>query len=131
MIHSESNQGFTLVEVMISVLIIGTALTAIMSTQSVMLLSIKKITEQFSRIVLAKNFLYQTRLAEKKSANSKIQTPETSFKYTQQKASGSIGQHFKDLYREQLSWEWTDGSKKYTDTIVSLIFKPKKQEEAQ
>lgn len=130
MIHSENKQGFTLVEVLLSIMIIGIVITALMSTQSNMLFYIETLSNQFSRLVLAKNLLYQTRLNGKSSAQAKTKEPETTFKYSQKKATGNIGKQFKGLYLEQVEYEWTNENKKQSDKIVSFIFKPEKKEEA-
>lgn len=129
MIRSENNQGFTLIEVLLSMVIMGAVITALMSSQSVVLFSVKTISHQFSRLLLAKNIIYQTRLHGKTSAESKSDDPPTTFKYSQKKASGAIGKKFKDIYREQMVFEWEEDGRKRSDTIVSFIFKPKEKEE--
>lgn len=131
MIHSENKQGFTLIEAILSTVIIGVTITALLSSQGVMLFSIEVLSNQYSRLLLAKNILYQTRLQGKKSTESTVDNPATTIKYSQEKASGTIGKQFKDLYKEKVVYEWTEGRNKRSDEIVSFIFNPKKKEEAQ
>jgi prepilin-type N-terminal cleavage/methylation domain-containing protein len=130
MIHSKNNRAFTLIEVLLSVVIIGTVITALMSSQGVMIFSIKTISYKFSRLLLAKNLLYQTRLNGQSSAETKAQEPETLLKYSQKKATGTLGKQFRDLYREQVDYEWTEQGRKRTDQVISFIFKPEQKVEA-
>ena len=58
-----------------------------------------------------------------------VDDPPTTLTYRQDKASGTITKIFKDVYRETVRIEWTEGTNKRQDVLVSFVFKPEKKTE--
>lgn len=132
MIHSKNNNGFTLIEVLLALSLMAMILTPILISQSSIMFSVGYFTGRFQRITLAKNYLvraHKNALEDKKTQPSSIDDPPTTLTYKQDKASGPIAKKFKDIRRETVSIEWTEGNNKRQDVLVSFVFKPEKKTE--
>lgn len=96
------------------------------------MLSVGIFSRHFQRIVAAKNYLaraHKNALEDKKTAPSSLEDPSTTLTYIQEKASGPVFKQFKDIYRETVRIEWTEGNNKRQDALVSFVFKPEKKTE--
>ena len=132
MIHFKNNDGFTLIEVLLALSLMAMILTPILISESSIMLSVGTFTGQFQRIIAAKNYLihaHKNTLEDKKTGPSSIDNPPTTLTYKQDKASGAITKKFKDIYRETVRIEWTEGTNKRQDLLVSFVFKPEKNPE--
>ncbi len=126
--------GFTLIEVLIAVAMIGLLLSPLFITQGSLLLSVADRARMFERILKAKNFYWSAKQkAEKQekpefTLNKKVDNPQMILKYQVTQPSGkSALKDFKDVYHEQVKIEWQDGRVKREDALVSFVFKPKEQ----
>ena len=132
MIHSKSNDGFTLIEVLLALSLMAMILTPILISQSSIMFQIGMFRERFRRVSIAKNYLahaHKNALEDKKTVPLTVDDPPTTLTYRQDKASGTITKIFKDVYRETVRIEWTEGTNKRQDVLVSFVFEPEKKTE--
>ena len=132
MIHSKNNDGFTLIEVLLAMSLMAMVLTPIFISQNTIMFSVGIFRDRFERITQAKNYLaraHKNALEDKKTGPSTIEDPQTTLTYTQSKASGATAKQFKDIYRETVKIEWTEGTNKRQDMLVCFVFKPEKKTE--
>ena len=131
MIHSKSNNGFTLIEVLLALSLMAMILTPILISENSIMLSVGNFRGRLDRITMAKNYLvhaHKNALEDKKTGPMTVEDPQTTLTYKQSKASGPTAKVFKDIYRETVTIEWTEGNDKRRDVLVSFVFKPAKTE---
>ena len=132
MIHSKSNNGFTLIEVLLALSLMAMILTPILISENSIMLSVGNFRGRLDRITMAKNYLvhaHKNALEDKKTGPMTVEDPQTTLTYKQSKASGPTAKVFKDIYRETVTIEWTEGNDKRRDVLVSFVFKPAKKTE--
>ena len=132
MIHSKNNTGFTLIEVLLALSLMAMILTPIFISENSIMLSVGNFRGRLERITLAKNYLvhaHKNALEDKKTGPVSHEDPQTTLTYKQTKTSGPLAKQFKDIYRETVTIEWTEGTDKHRDVLVSFIFKPEKKAE--
>ena len=130
--NAKNNDGFTLIEVLLALSLMAMVLTPILISESTTMLSVGIFSRHFQRITVAKNYLvraHKDALEDKKTPPATIEDPQTTLSYKQNKASGPIAKQFKDIYRETVTIEWTEGNNKRQETLVSFVFKPEKKTE--
>jgi len=126
--------GFTLIEVLIAVAMVGLLLSPLFITQETVFLNVVKGARTFERILTAKNFYW---LSKQKYENQekiefkrekKITDPAMMLQYsvTSQSQKSAL-KDFKDVYNERVNITWQDGRKKREDALVSFVFKPQEQ----
>lgn len=123
-------KGFTLLEVMIALSVIGTAVTVIISFAGTLYSVTKKSARATERIGELKNML---RTVESDPAAQKKQErgfPVLALTYTKKPvAAQSALADIKNLVIEKIEAQWTDGRKR-TDTLYALRYEqPSTKEE--
>lgn len=127
MIPSKSKHGFTLIEVVLAVAIMAAILTPLFISQGTTLLSIGTFSDRYRRIIAAKSYLLgacKDQSEHKKTEARHLEEPPTTLTYTREKLSGPLGKQFKDMYRQQVKIQWTEGTRTYSDVLVGLVFDP-------
>jgi len=126
--------GFTLIEVLIAVAMVGLLLSPLFITQESIFLSVAKGAQSFGRIIKAKNFYWSAKQKADKqekpgfTLDKKLDDPIMMLKYevTSQSQKSSL-KDFKDVYKERVKITWQDGRRKKEDALVSFVFKPQQQ----
>lgn len=131
MIHSKNkSSGFTLVEVLLSLAIIGIVLTPIFLIQSLVLRRTSAGARQFSRLMNAKDFLVDQQFeniqeAQEVSAERKITNPPTTLVFSSKKLpENSALKKFKHIMLDTVTLQWTEQNKKRQEKLVTFTFKP-------
>ena len=135
MIVSKNNVGFTLIEVLLALAIIGLVLTPIFLTQSNVLRRSSYASRMLARILAAKKMLIESEFAlagdaQEFSQQKKIMIPPTLLTYRLRKIpETSALKKFKNVLWESVSFEWTDErGKKKQDQLVTFLYKPEQSQ---
>lgn len=132
MVHFNDKSGFTLIEVILAVAIIGILFGPILVTQGTMMQSIGMLSRRLRAVLAAQELLVETqyddKAPEQKSKSLKPLGIPGSMAYKEEPAKISALKDFKDIVMKKVSMEWRDGVVRRTDELVTFVFKPKKKE---
>lgn len=138
MIRSSPRSGFTLIEVMISLAIVGLVLTSLGGLQMALLRATMKSTGRFERLRSMLFFLEDSRIKESSSKEQergkKItkELKEPALKLTYERfapAKKSSLYRQKDLKIERVTGEWKGATRKQQDSIITFIYTPELEDE--
>ena len=133
MIHFKNHNtpAFTLVETMLALAVMAMILTPLFVSQSGIFRGVGRGANKIDRMLQAKGFLADSRRQAKDATTfvleKKVIKPRTTLKYELKEVAGdSPLKKIANVHREVVSMEWLEGNKKYTDTLISFVYKPKK-----
>lgn len=133
MIHFKNKlSGFTLIEVLLALAIIGIVLTPIFLIQQVVLRRSSSDARFFSRIIYAKDFLVDQQFENMQEAQEigatekKITNPPTTLIFSSKKIpENSALSKFKNVMLDSVTMQWTDErNKKRQEKLVTFSFRP-------
>lgn len=129
--HSRNKAGFTLIEVLLALAIIGIVLTPIFLIQQLVLRRSSASAQQFSRIIQAKDFLIDQQFenmqeTQEASVERKITNPPTSLIFSSKKIpENSALKKFKHIMIDSVTMQWTGAqNKKRQEKLITFMFKP-------
>lgn len=136
--HSHSGRaavgaGFTLIEVLLAMAIIGLVLTPIFMGQSAILRATALASRRLARVFAAKKILIDSELAlepdiREYSSTKKIDHPPTTFTYELKKISDESSlKKFKNVLIQTVSWPDERSKKKRQDRLVTFLYRPEQQ----
>ena len=137
MIHSKSHNknGFTFIEVVITVAIIGIMMTSIFGLQNGMFKSVFNGYSKISRIFYIKNLFFEPSNLEKlqkdKSIKKDLTEPQTNIVFELKKLSdkSSFSKRFENVNLLKATGKWRGLFKEQEETLISFVYiKPKKKE---
>lgn len=122
------NKGFSLLEAMIAVTIMGMILAPLFLLEGTVFNGVTKVTEQFRRYLFAHNFLYQVSREQSPKVRDftleqKKELPPTTLDYKMKKVSDGVFKNQKNLYRQEVIITAKD-KKIPKDSLVTYLFKP-------
>ena len=122
--------GFTFIELVLAVTIIGIAMISLFNLQSSLFNSAIKQHSRIIRIFNIKNLFFDYEVNEKiikdKSLKKDIQDPATKISYEMIKPKDkSTLKKFEDIYLLKAIGSWERMKKEQEEIIVSLLFNPK------
>lgn len=126
----QKQPGFTLIEVLLALAIIGLVLTPIFLIQSAVLRRTSAGAQQFLRIIQAKDFLIDQQFenmqeAQAATAERKITNPPTTLSFSSKKIpDNSALKKFKHIMIDSVTMQWTEQNKKRQEKLVTFSFKP-------
>jgi len=140
MIPSNNHNGFTFIEIVLTVALIGAVLAPLFSVQYNVLRLITRASDRVSRIFLLGNIFQEAEYKDKPvsekglTGTKKITDPETDLTYivkTPDKSSSLKKLH--DVYIVQTTATWNRAGIAYKENMLSFMYqpKPKKKKEAQ
>lgn len=129
MIHFKNKHGFTLIEVVVAIAILGFIMVPIFSLLGNVMRSSSRAVTQLERFKQADLLLYQTMKLpreERKSVPEKIiANPPTTLQYSARDCSGNGAlEDFEHITCEKIGMRWRDGKKEKTDALFMLRFNP-------
>jgi len=134
MINFKNRNGFTLIEVLITLAIIGMVLTPLIIAQSTALRSITTLSRRMTRFIYAKNFLLESSfklLFEKKEQEKEakqvgeLKDPPMKLTYElKQVSENSALARFKGLKIGTVFMRWQERTGPRTDKLIQVILKP-------
>ncbi|CAN5167654.1 hypothetical protein BH09DEP1_BH09DEP1_1980 [soil metagenome] len=132
----KSNSGFTLIEVLLALAIIGIVLTPIFVVQSIVLRRTSSGAQLFSRIIHAKDLLVDQQFeniqqAQPSSVERKITNPPTALAFSSKKLpENSALKKFKNVTLDSITMQWTEaGNRKRQEKLISFTFRPEEQKQ--
>lgn len=132
MIHSKNHKGFTLIEVMFAVAIVGIILIPLMANQSALFYRLLNLSRKSTRIFFMDFFLQeslQKNNDEKASKEKKFDDPAVTLAITTKKIEKEKAfKRFNNIERVQVTGKWEDNNRKIQDSIVTFLYKPETRE---
>jgi prepilin-type N-terminal cleavage/methylation domain-containing protein len=123
--------GFTLIEVLLAMAIIGLILTPIFAIQLGVMRSNARASETLQRIFFGKQFLVDNEFQlkpeeQEKRIEKKLEKPPTTLIYELKKIpENSALKKFKDVLIESVIMQWIDRQgKKRQERLVTFVYKP-------
>lgn len=140
MIHSKNRRsGFTLIEVLFAVAMVGVILIPIYALQGQIMSRIIKTAGAVQRIMTGFSFFLEGNIALERKEKTIEKRDEASGMYmhfTQEavKEKSQIGKAFDRMFERKAAMQWTVGGKKQTQDLIAFHFEPpeppKEKEEA-
>jgi prepilin-type N-terminal cleavage/methylation domain-containing protein len=135
MIHFKNSSGFTLVEVVLSLMIMGLVYGSVYVSQGSAIRVVKVFALRLSRLLAAKELLIEMTTGKegesaeqvRKDKQLKEDGPVTHLTYTQEPAASGAIKDFKDIVVQKVKAEWQEDRSAHTELLVTFAFKPKKE----
>lgn len=130
MIVFKNESGFTLIEVLLTLSIVGLVLTPILMLQSMLVRNTNKRTQMIDRMYAAKKFLIDSEVAlapdaNESSADKKIANPPTTLRFELKNVSSNSSlKKFKSIKQASVTSTWTEPGAKRQERIVTFLFRP-------
>lgn len=121
MVPFKNNRGFTFIEVLLAIAIVGLVLSPLFILQTSVVQSISRLSLHLHRIYSAEKFLFESNMDDIQKKEEKIDDPDVFLVYEKKNYTST---EFRDVYSERVMLTWYENNLKYTDTIVALLFKP-------
>lgn len=139
MIHFKNHKrgGFTLIEVMLSIMIASIALSPIFLIYTMVFRRVNHSSQAYDYILLCKNFLQQARQKQEPDVQSfSLETKDddsgTSLIYS---LDSSVGQKsslaaLKGLHKEMVTISWTEDGQKKQESLITFVYKKPEQKKS-
>ncbi len=131
----ENRSGFTLIEVLLAVAIVGIVLGPIYILQSTVFERVVRSAGAVDRMLAAYDFFVDAQNGDEDNVKETIRDPETDMTYAKKEPEKSsiLAKEFNHIYIKKLSWHWKYQEMSYGDVLVYFAFIPpeEKQEVAQ
>jgi len=128
--RSLAKTGFTLIEVLLALSIVGLVLTPILMLQSMLIKNTNKRAQLIDRIYAAKKFLIDSEVAlapdaNESSADKKISNPPTIMRFELKNVSSNSSlKKFKSIKQASVISSWVEPGAKRQERIVTFLFRP-------
>src|SRR5277367_2677287 len=124
----KNRNGFSLVEVMIAMTIMGIVMTSIFVLESNSLRSINLSSRGLDRVTAGILFLMQSEIDKEKEPQATVEKkwgrPITNMRYQQNELPAESSIRMKNMYLERVTMSGQEGRKKKEETIVMLRHRP-------
>jgi len=128
------NQGFTLIEVMMAMMIASLTLAPIFLMFTAIIRQVNKSSRAYDYSLVGKNFLYEARQKQEPEAQDfSLEKKETEFDttlaYSLNKGVGeqSALKALQGLHRETVTISWQENGQKKQDKLVAFVYKKPEQ----
>jgi prepilin-type N-terminal cleavage/methylation domain-containing protein len=137
MIHFRSHNGFTLLEIMLSLVIVGIVLGPIFLLHGAIMQRMNTVSHQFYGILVGKQLFYQARQKQDPQAfeftmnnQGEHETFTCTYNLYSSVADQSSLYSITDLRKEIVTITWQEHGKKRAESIVSFIYKEAEQKKS-
>lgn len=133
--HSKNNNGFTLIEVMITVAILGILLTPLFILHSSNLSTLAISSTAVQRIIAARNFVVDTYVSlspdtRTTTIEKKITNPLTVFTYElKDKVHNKELAALKGLCQENITMRWHEYGRPRQESLIAFCYKKEERKE--
>ncbi len=122
-------KGFTLVEVLFALAILGSILTPLILNQTRFLGRVIFQSELIYRVFASTQYMVESFMkfeqnSKQRTATKTIDNPQTTLKFNIAEPRESIKKSFPDLYKEEVVMEWEEEGKTSKHNILTFIFVP-------
>jgi prepilin-type N-terminal cleavage/methylation domain-containing protein len=129
MIRSKNNTGFTLIEVLFAMAIIGIVLTPLIINQGNLLRWVARQSAVLYRTYLGEQFMIDSYIKfeqdnRQRSITKRVEDPEITLIFRIEQASPAIKKLFRNTYTQKVTIEWEEVGTKYSDKLVTFLFLP-------
>lgn len=130
MIHSKNRAvGFTLIEVLFAMAIIGMVLTTLFLNQSSLIQLVARRSNWLYRTYAGEQFMVASYTKfeqdnQQRSATKQIDDPETTLNFHIADPPSAIKKLFRDMFTNSVTIEWEENRVKYSDKLVTFLFLP-------
>lgn len=135
MMHSKNNAGFTLLETLFSLVIMALVLSPIFLVQGTVAQRVGRFARHIEKMMQAKLFLVEAPITVAKTPNQTTlekKVESTTLKFELKKmGDDSAFKKIKNLYRQQVVFEWNELGKPQSDALVLFVYKPESAKKEQ
>ena len=135
MIHfKNSTVGFTLIEVLFAMAIIGMVLTTLFLNQSSLIQLVARRSNWLYRIYAGEQFMVASYIKfeqdnQQRSGTKQIDDPETTLNFRITDPPSVLKKRFHDMFTNSVKIEWEENKVKYSDNLVTFLFLPEFKKE--
>lgn len=131
MIRLKNRSGFTLIEVLLAVAIMGIVLGPIYILQGAVFDRVIRAAGSVDRMLAAYDFFVDVKKGDEDHIKKTISDPHADLIYEKKEPSkGSVlAKEFNHIYIEKLSWHWKYKDTSYSDVLVDIAFIPPEEKE--
>lgn len=129
--------GFTLMEVMLAMMIIGIILAPIFSLHQMIMQRMSKSSKRLYALLAGKTLLYQARQEQDAQAleftrDKKFEEASVDAKYTLQKIADSKSSltQFEGLCKETIVLQWSELGKQQDEKLIAYVYKQSEQKKS-
>lgn len=128
----ENEAGFTLIEVLLAVAIVGIVLGPIYILQSTVFERVVRVAGSVDRMLVAYDFFVDVKNGDDDIVKKNITDPQTDLVYEKKEPQKSsvLAKEFNHIYIEKLSWHWKYQDTSYSDVLVDIAFIPPESADA-
>ncbi len=134
MMNFKNNSGFTIIEVLMALGIAASIMASIYILQAGSLAAVLRYSTNYERIILGKNFLFDTRRKREEAKNppsykleKKEEDPETYLKYNFDGVQETAFKNLENLYIEKVDILHDARQKEPSATLLTLVYMPEGQ----
>jgi prepilin-type N-terminal cleavage/methylation domain-containing protein len=122
----ENRSGFTLIEVLLAVAIIGIVLGPIYILQGTVFDRVMRVAGSVDRMLFAYDFFVDVKNGDDDHVKETIKDPFTDLVYEKKEPQKSsvLAKEFNHIYIKKLSWHWKYQDTSYSDVLVDFAFIP-------
>ncbi len=136
MMHCKNNKaGFTLVEVMLTMMIMGMLMTPLYLSESAALISVSKANDMVNAITEARLYLHEMEQAiyEKKNPSKSKTSADgaITLHYTEEKVTGTLAKKCKGTKKLMVTATWQRDGRKQETSLVTFLYAPEDEEKKQ
>jgi prepilin-type N-terminal cleavage/methylation domain-containing protein len=132
MIHSRNKTGFTLIEMLLAVAIIGIVLGPLYILQGTVFDRVVRMAESVDRMLIAYDFFVEVKDDDEHVVKKAITDPLTDIVYEKKEPQKSsvLAKEFNHLFIKKISWSWKYKDTSYNDELIDISFIPPEQKES-
>lgn len=131
MIRLKNKKGFTLIEVLLAVAIIGIVLGPIYILQGTVFDRVIRAAESVDRMLVAYDFFIYVKDGDEDMVKKNVSDPLTDLVYEKREPlkSSMLAKEFNHLFIKKVSWSWKYQDTPYSDALIDISFIPPEEKE--
>ena len=132
--HSKNKTGFTLIEVLFALGIVGIVLTPLIVNQGNLLRWVARQSRALERIYAAQQFMVSSVIEFEQNntlltATHELKEPKTTLNFALAHPNKALKKQFRSLYKQQVTTSWNEQTFPYSDKLVTFVFLPELEKE--